>query len=84
MVDEGRGVDNLEDLVDNVLMPANAKAAKEAMRLGFDSTYTGFTIIASTPPPTTDHPLELYFQKPNKPAITSMRAFWTLIIRLRS
>ena len=63
VVDEGRGVDNLEDLVDNVLMPANAKAAKEAMRLGFDSTYTGFTIIASTPPPTTDHPLELYFQE---------------------
>ncbi len=60
VVDEGRGVDNLEDLVDKVLLPANAKAAKEAKRLGLDN---GYTIIASTPPPTTDHPLETYFQE---------------------
>ncbi len=60
VVDEARGVDNLEDLVDNVLMPANAKAAKESMRIG--GPPNGFTILASTPPPTTDHPLEDYFQ----------------------
>ena len=60
-MDEGRGVDDLQDLVDNVLMPANAKAAKEAQRVGLPAN--GFTIIASTPPPTTDHPLEGYFQE---------------------
>jgi hypothetical protein len=56
VVDEGRGVDNLVDLVDNILMPANAKAAKE-------NRANGYTIVASTPPPTTDHPLESYYQE---------------------
>jgi hypothetical protein len=56
IVDEARGVDNLQDLVDNVLLPANAKAAKE-------NPDNGFTVISSTPPPTTDHPLEQYYQE---------------------
>lgn len=56
VVDEGRGVDNLEDLIDNVLLPANAKAAKE-------NPANGFTVCSSTPPPTTDHPLESYYQE---------------------
>jgi hypothetical protein len=56
LVDEARGVDNLEDLIDNVLLPANAKAAKENIK-------NGYTLVSSTPPPTTDHPLESYFQE---------------------
>lgn len=56
LVDEARGVDNLQDLIDNVLLPANAKAAKE-------NSANGYTLVTSTPPPTTDHPLESYFQE---------------------
>lgn len=56
LVDEARGVDDLEDLIDNVLMPACAKSAKE-------NKETGYLLVTSTPPPTTDHPLEHYFQE---------------------
>lgn len=56
LIDEARGVDNLEDLIDNVMMPACGKAAKEDARLGFLKAQ-------STPPPTTDHPLESYYQE---------------------
>lgn len=57
LVDEARGVDNLQDLIDNVLMPACAKAAKESLGVN------GWLICQSTPPPTTDHPLEAYYQE---------------------
>lgn len=56
LIDEARGVDNLEDLIDNVMMPACGKAAKENPALGFLKAQ-------STPPPTTDHPLESYYQE---------------------
>jgi hypothetical protein len=56
LIDEARGVDNLQDLIDNVMMPACGKAAKENPLLGFLK-------VQSTPPPTTDHPLESYYQE---------------------
>jgi hypothetical protein len=56
LIDEARGVDNLQDLIDNVMMPACGKAAKENPLLGFLKAQ-------STPPPTTDHPLEDYYQR---------------------
>jgi hypothetical protein len=56
LIDEARGVDNLQDLIDNVMMPACGKAAKENPELGFLKAQ-------STPPPTTDHPLESYYQE---------------------
>lgn len=56
LVDEARGVDNLQDLIDNVMMPACGKAAKE-------NPLNGFMKVESTPPPTTDHPLEHYYQE---------------------
>lgn len=56
LVDEARNVDNLTDLIDNVLMPACAKSAKE-------NPGTGYLLAQSTPPPTTDHPLEGYYQE---------------------
>src|SRR5580693_2466592 len=57
LIDEARGVDNLQDLIDNVMMPACAKAAKES------KGSQGYLIAQSTPPPTTDHPLEGYYQE---------------------
>lgn len=56
LIDEARGVDDLEDLIDNVMMPACGKAAKE-------NRLNGYLLVTSTPPPTTDHPLEHYFQE---------------------
>lgn len=56
LIDEARGVDNLQDLIDNVMMPACGKAAKE-------NPLNGFMKVESTPPPTTDHPLEAYYQE---------------------
>lgn len=56
LIDEARGVDDLEDLIENVMMPACAKAAKE-------NPLNGYLLALSTPPPTTDHPLEHYFQE---------------------
>lgn len=56
LIDEARGVDNLQDLIDNVMMPACGKAAKE-------NPLVGFLKSQSTPPPTTDHPLESYYQE---------------------
>ena len=56
LIDEARGVDNLQDLIDNVMMPACGKAAKE-------NPLNGFMKVQSTPPPTTDHPLESYYQE---------------------
>lgn len=56
LIDEARGVDNLQDLIDNVMMPACGKAAKE-------DPLNGFMKVQSTPPPTTDHPLEHYYQE---------------------
>jgi hypothetical protein len=56
LIDEARGVDNLQDLIDNVMMPACGKAAKE-------NPLNGFMKVQSTPPPTTDHPLEHYYQE---------------------
>lgn len=56
LIDEARGVDNLQDLIDNVMMPACGKAAKE-------NPFNGFMKVESTPPPTTDHPLEHYYQE---------------------
>jgi hypothetical protein len=56
LIDEARGVDNLEDLIDNVMMPACGKSAKE-------NPLTGYMKVESTPPPTTDHPLESYYQE---------------------
>ena len=56
LIDEARGVDDLEDLIENVMMPACAKAAKE-------NHLNGYLLTTSTPPPTTDHPLEHYFQE---------------------
>jgi hypothetical protein len=56
LIDEARGVDDLEDLIDNVMMPACGKAAKE-------NRLNGHLLVTSTPPPTTDHPLEHYFQE---------------------
>lgn len=56
LIDEARGVDNLQDLIDNVMMPACGKAAAE-------NPLNGFMKVESTPPPTTDHPLEHYYQE---------------------
>ena len=56
IIDEARGVDDLEDLIKNVLQPANAKSAKEDPK-------NGYLVLSSTPPATTDHPLENYFQE---------------------